>query len=99
MTAGGSLGGWFRAIVVGLSIAGTFFSGISFISYLIDRDVPSYFKSLEHLLRYCARPPFAIERLSVTRDPSRSIARVRYVLRRHKAAIQFGPSLLAVEPY
>jgi hypothetical protein len=23
---------------------------------LIDRDVPSYFQSLEHLLRYCARP-------------------------------------------
>ena len=27
---------------------------------LIDRDVPSYFQSLEHLLRYCARPPFAL---------------------------------------
>jgi hypothetical protein len=24
---------------------------------LIDRDVPSYFRSLEHLLQYCARPP------------------------------------------
>jgi hypothetical protein len=24
---------------------------------LIDRTVPSYFRSLEHLLRYCARPP------------------------------------------
>jgi hypothetical protein len=23
---------------------------------LLDRDVPSYFQSLEHLLRYCARP-------------------------------------------
>ena len=23
---------------------------------LIDRDAPSYFQSLEHLLRYCARP-------------------------------------------
>jgi hypothetical protein len=32
---------------------------------LVDRDVPSYFQSLEHLLRYCARPPFALERLSV----------------------------------
>jgi hypothetical protein len=32
---------------------------------LIDRDVPSYFQSLEHLLRYCARPPIALERLSV----------------------------------
>ena len=35
---------------------------------LIDCDVPSYFQSLEHLLRSCARPPFALERLSVTRD-------------------------------
>jgi hypothetical protein len=25
----------------------------------IDRDVPSYFQSLEHLLRHCARPPLA----------------------------------------
>lgn len=46
-----------------------------------DRDVPSYFKSLEHLLRYSARPPVALERLSVTRDPSGRIARVRYELR------------------
>jgi len=41
---------------------------------LLDRDVPSYFQSLEHLLRYCARPPFALERLSVIRaceKPSR----------------------------
>ncbi len=32
---------------------------------LEDRDVPSYTKSLEHLVRYCARPAFALERLSV----------------------------------
>ena len=38
---------------------------------LIDRDVPSYFRSLEHLLRYCARPPFALERLSVIRGARR----------------------------
>ena len=56
----------------------------------IDRDVPSYFQSLEHLLRYCARPPFAIERLFVTRDASGRIARVRYVLPRHKAANWVG---------
>jgi hypothetical protein len=37
---------------------------------LLDRDVPSYFQSLEHLLRYCARPPFALERLSVIRGPA-----------------------------
>ncbi|MEX0669465.1 MAG: transposase [Pirellulales bacterium] len=53
---------------------------------LIDRDVPSYFKSLEHLLRYCARPPFALERLSVIRDDNGRIVTVRYVLPRHKAA-------------
>lgn len=32
-TAAGGLGSWFNTIVVGLSIAGTFFSGISFITY------------------------------------------------------------------
>jgi hypothetical protein len=58
---------------------------------LIDRDVPSYFQSLEHLLRYCARPPFALERLSVIRGPAGRIAGVRYVLPRHKAATWVGP--------
>ena len=33
--------------------------------------------SSQHLLRYCARAPFALERLSVTRDPSGRIARGR----------------------
>ena len=59
---------------------------------LIDRDVPSYFHSLEHLLRYCARPPFALERLSVTPDTSGRAAKVRYVLPRHKAAAWVGPA-------
>jgi len=58
---------------------------------LIDRDVPSFFQSLEHLLRYCARPPFALERLSVIRGPDGRIARIRYVLPRHKAATWGGP--------
>jgi len=58
---------------------------------LIDRDVPSYFQSLEHLLRYCARPPFALERLSVRRGADGRIAKVRYVLPRHKAANWVGP--------
>jgi len=58
---------------------------------LIDRDVPSYFQSLEHLLRYCARPPFALERLSVMRGEDGRIACVRYVLPRHKAANWVGP--------
>ena len=58
---------------------------------LVDRDVPSYFQSLEHLLRYCARPPFALERLSVIRGPDGPIARIRYMLPRHKAANWVGP--------
>jgi hypothetical protein len=58
---------------------------------LIDRDVPSYFKSLERLLRYCARPPFALERLSVIRGEDGRITHVRYVLPRHKAANWVGP--------
>jgi len=53
--------------------------------------VTSYFHSLEHLLRYCARPPFALERLSVTRDASGRISRIRYALPRHKAATWVGP--------
>jgi hypothetical protein len=58
---------------------------------LIDRDVPSYFQSLEHLLRYGARPPFALERISVSRGADGPIARIRYVLPRHKAANWVGP--------
>jgi len=44
---------------------------------LIDRDVPSYFRSLEHLLRYCARPPFALERLSVSRGADGELGRTQ----------------------
>ena len=58
---------------------------------LVDRDVPSFFQSLEHLLRYCARPPFALERISVSRGADGQIARIRYVLPRHKAATWVGP--------
>jgi hypothetical protein len=54
-------------------------------------DVPSYFQSLEYLLRYRARPPFALERLSVRRGEDGRISRVRYVLPRHKAANWVGP--------
>jgi hypothetical protein len=58
---------------------------------LIDRDVPSYFQSLEHLLRSSARPPFALERLSVSRGADGQIARICYVLPSHKAANGVGP--------
>ncbi|MCE2728038.1 MAG: transposase [Planctomycetaceae bacterium] len=50
-----------------------------------------YCQPLEHLLRYCARPPFALERLSVIRGADGRIACVRYVLPRHKAANWVGP--------
>ena len=53
--------------------------------------MPSYFRVLEHLLRYCARPPFALERLSVIRGSDGRATRVRYVLPRHKAANWVGP--------
>jgi len=49
-----------------------------------------YCQPLEHLLRYCARPPFALERLSVMRSEDGRISRVRYVLPRHKAANWVG---------
>ena len=41
-------------------------------------------------LRYCARPPFALERLSVIRGPAGRATKVRYVLPRHKAANWVG---------
>ena len=50
-----------------------------------------YCQSLEHLLRYCARPPFALERLSVMRGEDGRATKVRYVLPRHKAANWVGP--------
>jgi len=50
-----------------------------------------YCQPLEHLLRYCARPPFALERLSVRRSAAGRIDCVRYVLPRHKAANWVGP--------
>ena len=45
----------------------------------------------EHLLRYCARPPFALERLSLIRVSKDRIAKVRDALPRHKAANWVGP--------
>ena len=58
---------------------------------LVDRDVPSYFRCLEHLLRYCARLPFALKRLLVIRGEDSRVARVRYLLPRHKQTTWVGP--------
>ena len=56
-----------------------------------DRDVPAYFRSVEHLLRYCARPAFALERLSVVARRGDQPDRVRYALPRHKRGDWVGP--------
>ena len=40
---------------------------------------------LEHLLRYCVRLPFALERLFMSRGADSRIVGVRSVLPRHKA--------------
>ena len=42
---------------------------------LADRDVPGYLQSLEHLLRYCARPAFALDILSVVPGTGRALRR------------------------
>ena len=52
-----------------------------------------YCQPLEHLLRYCARPPFALERLSVMRGEDGRIACVRYVLPR--LSNKWGPPQFA----
>jgi hypothetical protein len=57
---------------------------------LVDRDVPSSFKSLEHLLRYCARPAFALERLSLLPGRDGRPERIRYSLPRHKRGTWVG---------
>ena len=58
---------------------------------LVDRDVPSYSKCLEHLLRYCARPAFALERLSLLPRGNGGPERIRYALPRHKRSQWVGP--------
>jgi len=58
---------------------------------LADRDVPEHYRSLEHLLRYCARPAFALERLSVVPATGNRPERVRYTLPRHKRGDWVGP--------
>jgi len=50
-----------------------------------------YCQPLEHLLRCCGGPPFAMERLSVIRGDDGRIACIRSVLPRHKAANWVGP--------
>jgi hypothetical protein len=57
---------------------------------LDDRDVPSYTQSLEHLVRYCARPAFALERLSVIGGGDDQPERILYALPRHKRSQWVG---------
>ena len=56
---------------------------------MIARSV--YFRSVEHLLRYCARPAFALERLSVVPSTGDRPELVRYALPRHKRGDWVGP--------
>ena len=56
-----------------------------------DRDVPGYYQSLERLLRYCARPAFALERLSVVARQGNQPERVCYALPRRKRGDWVGP--------
>ena len=56
-----------------------------------DHDVPAYFRSVEHLLRYCARPAFALKRLSVVPSTGDRPELVRYALPRHKRGDSVGP--------
>jgi len=58
---------------------------------LVDRDVPSYCRSLEHLLRYCARPAFALERFSLLPRGNGGPERIRYSLPRHERGSWVGP--------
>ena len=48
-------------------------------------------QSLEHLLRDCARPAFALDRLSVVLGTGHIPERVRYTLPRHKRHAWVGP--------
>jgi hypothetical protein len=57
---------------------------------LTDRDVPGYFQSLEHLVRYCARPAFALERLFLIQARDGVPEPIRYVLPRHKRGTWVG---------
>ncbi len=57
---------------------------------LDNHDVPSFYRSLEHLVRYCARPAFAIERLAVIGGRDGKPDRVRYTLPRHKRGQWIG---------
>ena len=59
---------------------------------LTNRDVPGYFRSLEHLVRYCARPAFALERLFLLESRHGRPERIRYTLPRHKRGIWVGPA-------
>ncbi len=58
---------------------------------LADRHVPGYFQSLEHLLRYCARPAFSLQRLSVVSSTGDRPQRVHYTLPRHNRGNRVGP--------
>ncbi len=50
-----------------------------------------YFQPLEHLVRYCAWPTFALERLSVIGGRDGSVERIRSTLPGYKRGQWIGP--------
>ena len=63
---------------------------------LDDRNVPRCFQSLEHLVRDCARPAFALERLSLLEGHDGRPERIRHALSRHTRGTWIGATSLAV---
>jgi hypothetical protein len=53
--------------------------------------VRAYCKPLEHLVRYCARPAFVLERLTVIGGRDDGAERIRYTLPRHQRGQWIGP--------
>ena len=54
--------------------------------------MPGYFKGLEHLVRSCARPAFALERLFLVEARDGRPERIRYAIPRHKRGTWIGPA-------
>jgi hypothetical protein len=52
--------------------------------------VPGHYRSLEHLVRYCARPAFALDRLSLIPRSDGRPERIRYAIPRHKRGTWIG---------
>lgn len=91
-----SVGGWSAGSVAAAADMLAFEnSGISIDGSvriaLVNRDVPSFYRSLEYLMRSCARPASALGRLSLEPGRDGGPDRIRYTLPRHKRGQWLGP--------